>query len=148
MKIIEPSINPFFFFRRIEVDLNEILTQSTVNTIENKSIFYRLHEILQQYDISFTNMLNLDRYNDASEIILTRSIPIWKRFVRDTTNPNEQRIYLCRALQLLEQLTEILAERWRLIRTVTSQNDVVSTLNCLLELGIDIYSGNLYIIFL
>jgi hypothetical protein len=111
-------------FRRIEIDLNELLNQSTVNTIDNKSISYRLYEILQQYDISFTNMLNLDRYNDACEIILSRSIPIWKRFARDTTKENERRKYLSQALIILEQLTEILAERWRLIRTVTSQNDV------------------------
>ncbi len=112
------------FFRQIEVDLNEILSQSTINTIENKSIFYRLYEILQQYDMSFTNMLNFDRYNDACDIILTRSIPIWKRFACDTTNENEQKKYLSRALRLLEQLTEILAERWHLIRTITSPNDV------------------------
>ncbi len=74
--------------------------------------------------MSFTNMLNLDRYNDACDIILTRSIPIWKRFACDTTNENEQKKYLSRALRLLEQLTEILAERWHLIRTITSPNDV------------------------
>ncbi|CAF4031131.1 unnamed protein product, partial [Rotaria sp. Silwood2] len=110
--------------KRIEVDLNEILSQPTVNAIDNKSVFYRLYEILQQYDISFTNMLNLDRYNDACELMLTRSVPIWKRFARDTTNQNEQKKYLCRALNILEQLTEILAERWRLIRIITSQNDL------------------------
>ena len=108
----------------MELDLNEILTQSTVNTIENKSIFYGLQEILQQYDISFTNMLNLDRYNDACEVILTRSIPIWKRFARDTNNKNERKKYFSHVLRMLEQLTEILAERWRTIRTITSQNDV------------------------
>jgi hypothetical protein len=113
-----------FFFRRIEVNLNEILTQSTVNTIENKSVFYRLYNILQEYDLSFTNLLNLDRYNDACEIILTQSIPIWKRFARDTINEKEQRKYLSRAFSILEQLAEILAERWRSIRTITSQNDV------------------------
>ncbi len=69
-------------------------------------------------------MLNLDRYNDACEIILTRSIPIWKRFARDTINENEQKKYFSQALRLLEQLTEILAERWRLIRMITSPNDV------------------------
>jgi hypothetical protein len=69
-------------------------------------------------------MINLDRYNDACEIILTRSIPIWKRFANDTTNINEQKKYFSRALQILEQLTEILSERWRLIRRITSQNDV------------------------
>ena len=69
-------------------------------------------------------MLNLDRYNDACDIILTRSVPIWKRFAHDTTDTNEQKKYFSHALQLLEQLTEILAERWRLIRSVTSQNDV------------------------
>jgi len=104
--------------------LNEILTQSTVNTIENKSVFYRLYNILQEYDLSFTNLLNLDRYNDACEIILTQSIPIWKRFARDTINEKEQRKYLSRAFSILEQLAEILAERWRSIRTITSQNDV------------------------
>ncbi|CAF4228980.1 unnamed protein product, partial [Rotaria sordida] len=109
--------------KRIEVELNEILSQPTVNTIDNKPIFYRLHEILQQYDISYTNMLSLDRYNDACEIILTRSIPIWKRFARDTTNQNEQKKYLYQALNILEQLIEILAERWHLIRIITSQND-------------------------
>lgn len=111
-------------FRRIEVDLNEILSQSSINTIDNKSIFYRLYDILQQYDLAFTNLLNLDRYNDACDIILTRSIPIWKRFARDTINKNEQKKYFSQALHLLEQLTEILAERWRLIRTISSQNDV------------------------
>ena len=74
-------------------------------------------------------MLNLDRYNDACEIILTRSVPIWKRFARDTTNEHEQRKYLSRALEILEQLTEILAERWRVIRKITSQNDVRSSFN-------------------
>ncbi|CAF0762870.1 unnamed protein product [Rotaria sordida] len=112
--------------KRIEVELNEILSQPTVNTIDNKPIFYRLHEILQQYDISYTNMLSLDRYNDACEIILTRSIPIWKRFARDTTNQNEQKKYLYQALNILEQLIEILAERWHLIRIITSQNDLSS----------------------
>jgi RNAse (barnase) inhibitor barstar len=95
-----------------------------VNTIENKSIFYRLYDILQQYDLAFTNMLNLDRFNDACEIILTRSIPIWKSFARDTNNENEQKKYFSQALRLLEQLTEILAERWQKIRMITSQNDV------------------------
>jgi hypothetical protein len=69
-------------------------------------------------------MLNLDRYNDACEIILTRSIPILKRFAHDSIQEKEQRKYLCRALNVLEHLTEILAERWGLIRTITSQNDV------------------------
>ena len=69
-------------------------------------------------------MLNLDRYNDACEIILTRSIPIWKRFAQDTNNKNEQKNYFSHTLRMLEQLTEILAERWRLIRTITSQHDV------------------------
>jgi len=69
-------------------------------------------------------MLNLDRYNDACEIILTRSIPILKRFAQDSTQEKDQRKYLFRALSVLEHLTEILAERWRLIRTITSQNDV------------------------
>ncbi|CAF3402753.1 unnamed protein product [Rotaria sp. Silwood1] len=109
--------------KRIEVDLNEILSEPTVNTIDNKQVFYRLYEILQQYDISFNNMLNLDRFNDACEIMLTRSIPIWKRFARDTKNQNEQKKYLCQVLNILEQLTEILAERWHLIRIITSQND-------------------------
>jgi hypothetical protein len=104
--------------------LNEILTESTVNTIENKSLFYRLNDILQHYDMSFTNMLNLDRYDDACEIILTRSIPIWKRFACDTSKQHEQRKYLCQAFNILEQLTEILAERWRVIRKITSQHDV------------------------
>ncbi|CAF5027203.1 unnamed protein product, partial [Rotaria sp. Silwood1] len=111
---------------RIEVDLNEILSEPTVNTIDNKQVFYRLYEILQQYDISFNNMLNLDRFNDACEIMLTRSIPIWKRFARDTKNQNEQKKYLCQVLNILEQLTEILAERWHLIRIITSQNDLSS----------------------
>lgn len=70
-------------------------------------------------------MLNLDRYNDACEIILTRSIPIWKRFASDTKNTNEQKKFYSRALQILEQLTEILSERWKLIRRITSQNDVI-----------------------
>ena len=69
-------------------------------------------------------MLNLGRYHDACEIILTRSIPIWKRFARDTSNESEQKTYLSQALSLLEQLTEIFAERWHSIRTITSQNDV------------------------
>jgi len=69
-------------------------------------------------------MINLDRYNDACEIILTRTIVIWKRFARDTKNTNEQKKYFSRALDILEQLTEILAERWRLIRKITPQNDV------------------------
>ncbi|CAF4722909.1 unnamed protein product [Rotaria sp. Silwood1] len=112
--------------KRIEVDLNEILSEPTVNTIDNKQVFYRLYEILQQYDISFNNMLNLDRFNDACEIMLTRSIPIWKRFARDTKNQNEQKKYLCQVLNILEQLTEILAERWYLIRIITSQNDLSS----------------------
>lgn len=114
----------FYYFRRIEVDLNEILTKSSINTVENKAVFYRLYEILQEYDLSFTNMLNLDRYNDACEIILTRSIPIWKHFALDTKNKVEQKKFYSRALQLLEQLTEILSERWRLIRKITPQNDV------------------------
>ncbi|CAF4350318.1 unnamed protein product, partial [Adineta steineri] len=106
--------------------MNEILNDSTINTSENKSVFYRLYDILQQYDMSFTNMLNLDRYNDACEIVLTRSVPIWRRFARDTTNENEQKKYLCRALNILEHLTEILAQRWYLIRTVTPHNDLIS----------------------
>jgi hypothetical protein len=69
-------------------------------------------------------MINLDRYNDACEIILTRTIVIWKRFAQDTKNTNEQKKYFSRALDILEQLTEILAERWRLIRKITPQNDV------------------------
>ncbi|CAF3399137.1 unnamed protein product [Rotaria socialis] len=110
--------------KRIEVELNDILNQSSVNTIENKSVFYHLSEILQQYDISFSNMLHLDRYNDACEIMLTRSVQIWKRFARDTKNVNDQKQYLRRALSILEELTEILAERWNLIRIVTPQNDL------------------------
>ncbi|CAF1356153.1 unnamed protein product [Adineta steineri] len=112
--------------KRIEVEMNEILNDSTINTSENKSVFYRLYDILQQYDMSFTNMLNLDRYNDACEIVLTRSVPIWRRFARDTANENEQKKYLCRALNILEHLTEILAQRWYLIRTVTPHNDLIS----------------------
>ncbi|UJR28166.1 hypothetical protein I4U23_009420 [Adineta vaga] len=112
--------------KRIDVDMTEILSQPTVNTIENKSVFYRLYDILQQYDMSFTNMLNLDRYNEACEIILTKSIPIWKRFARDTTDENEQKKYLYRALNMLEHLTEILAERWHLVRQITSHNDLIT----------------------
>jgi len=69
-------------------------------------------------------MLNLDRYNDACEIVLTRSIPIWKRFAQDTTDANEKKNYFSRALQNLEQLIEILGERWRSIRTNISHHDV------------------------
>lgn len=115
-----------FVNRRIDVELNNILNQSAVNTAEDKRVFYHLYDLLQKYDISFSNMLNLDRYNDACEIMLTRSVPIWKRFARDTTNVSEQKQYLNRALNILEQLTEILSQRWSLIRTVTPQNDVSS----------------------
>ena len=69
-------------------------------------------------------MLNLDRYHDACEIVLTCSTPIWKRFARDTNDDNEKKKYFSQALRNLEQLIEILAERWRLIRMITSQNDV------------------------
>lgn len=78
--------------------------------------------------MSCTNMLNLDRYNDACEIVLTRSIPIWKRFAQDTTDTNEKKSYFSRALQNLEQLIEILGERWRSIRTIISQHDVRRTI--------------------
>ncbi|CAF4520246.1 unnamed protein product, partial [Rotaria magnacalcarata] len=64
------------------------------------------------------------------EIMLTRSVQIWKRFARDTKNVNDQKQYLCRALSILEQLTEILAERWNLIRIVTPQNDVRISYSC------------------
>lgn len=121
-----------FLSRRIEVEMNEIFSESSVNTIENKPVFYRLYDILQRYDLSFTNMLNLDRHHDACEILLTKSVPIWKRFARDTTDENEQKKHLYRALDLLEHLTEILAERWQLIRTITSHNDVSNASRCLL----------------
>lgn len=101
-------------------------------------MFYRLHDILQQYDISFTNMLNLDRYNDACEIILTRSMPIWKRFAQDTKNKNEQKKYFSHILRMLEQLIEILAERWRLIRTITSQNDVRKSFDLLSHVNLNV----------
>jgi hypothetical protein len=123
-------ISVSILLRRIEVELNDILNQSSVNTIEDKSVFYHLFEILQQYDISYSNMLHLDRYNDACEIMLTRSVQIWKRFARDAKNVNDQKQYLSRALNILEQLTEILAERWNLIRTVTPQNDVRISYSC------------------
>ena len=106
------------------MEQDELLHQAALNTVENKSVFYRLQDILQQYDLVYTDMLNLNRYNDACDIILSQSIPIWKRFARDSKKDSDRRVYLCRALLILEQLTELLAERWRLIRTITSQSDV------------------------
>ena len=100
--------------------------QSTINTVENKSIFYRLNGIIQQYELTSNDLRSLDRYNDVCEIVLSKIVPIWKRFARDSKKASEKRNFLCEALNHLDQLTELLAERWRTIRQITSQHDVCS----------------------
>ena len=114
------------FHRQTELDQDEIFNQSTINTIENKSIFYRLNGIIQQFDLTSNDLRSLDRYNDVCEMVLTRIVPIWKRFARDSKNIPEKRNFLCEALNNLDQLTELLSERWRMIRNITSQHDVCS----------------------
>jgi hypothetical protein len=101
-----------------------LLSQTGTNTVENKTVFHQLQSILQQYQVIYADMRHLDRYQDACNLMLSRCIPLWRRFADDSQNDEDRRAFLFQVLSILNQLVDWLMERWHRIRLTISQADV------------------------